>query len=158
VRGPAHEPGTVGQAEIGGHHHLDRTSRRSALEWLYEQLPPARLGGGVHQTGFEKGDGLQAGCAGDRKPPRVGDRFRCREAHAQAGEGPGADAYRDRLDSIQVAERGRQHVARPRGRLDELLAQDPVFVEERAGGGRRGSIEREDPHSNHFRMASLRNA
>ena len=67
-------------------------------------------------------------------------------------------AHSDRLDPIEIAERRGQDVARPGRRSEALLAQDSIVLEERAAGVRGRGIEGEDPHSNHFRIASLRNA
>ena len=66
--------------------------------------------------------------------------------------------FKLRAHARQIAERSGQDVTRPGGRLDQLLAQDPLFIEDGAGGGRGRGIECEDPHSNHFRIASLRKA
>src|SRR5258705_1991361 len=149
----AQQAGTLRQAQIAGQDHLDRPLGHAVAEGLDEQPAAPRLRGRADQPRLVQGDGGQARGPGDGDAPRVRDRLRGREPDAQPGERAGADSDRDGADVLQIPQRSGQHVARLRRRIDPLLAQDPIVFEQGAGGSRGGRVERQNPHSNHFRIA-----
>src|SRR5476649_773082 len=125
-------------------------------EELREDLVAPRFGCGTDQAGFSGSQCLEAGDARDRQPARVAQGLGSRESNAQARERAGAETHRDALNALEIAQRGWQDVAR--FLVQQFFPDDEVVFEERAAGDRRRGIECEDSHSNHLRMASLRNA